>query len=50
MRQTELSSGVDLRDDKGRRVCKSTYAARKGIGQVTDLFTMFSNTYTVVII
>ena len=45
MRQTELSSGVDLRDDKGRRVCKSTYAARKGIGQVTDLFKMFSNTY-----
>ena len=34
MRQTELASGVDLRDEKGRRVCKSKYAARKGIGQV----------------
>ena len=35
MRQTELASGVDLRDEKGRRVCKSKHAARKGIGQVT---------------
>ena len=36
MRQTELASGVDLRDEKGRRVCKSKHAARKGIGQVTE--------------
>ena len=34
MRQTELSSGVDLRDENGNKVCKSKYAAAKGIGQV----------------
>ena len=34
MRQTELASGVDLRDEMGNRVCKSKHAARKGIGQV----------------
>lgn len=34
MRQTELTSGVDLRDEKGEKVGKSKYAAAKGISQV----------------
>ncbi len=34
MRQTELLEGVDLRDDNGEKVCKSKYAAVKGISQV----------------
>ncbi len=34
MRQTELSGGIELRDENGNRVCKSKKAAVKGIAQV----------------
>lgn len=34
MRNRELSSGVDLKDEDGNKVCRSRSAAAKGIGQV----------------
>ncbi len=37
MRNPELNSGVDLRDEDGNRVCRSRVAAAKGIGQARKL-------------
>ena len=37
MRQNELSGGIELRDEKGERACKSKSSAVKGIAQV-ELF------------
>ncbi|KAF2893306.1 hypothetical protein ILUMI_12862 [Ignelater luminosus] len=34
MRQTEILYGIDVEDEKGRKVCQSKYAAVKGITQV----------------
>lgn len=34
MRQNELTSGIDLRDENGNVICKSKYAAGTGISQV----------------
>ena len=34
MRQNELSGGIELRDEKGERACKSKSSAVKGIAQV----------------
>ena len=36
MRQNELSGGIELKDEKGERACKSKSSAVKGIAQVND--------------
>lgn len=43
MRQTEITEGVDLRDKDGNKVCKSTYAAKKGITQVNKMWPCLEN-------
>ena len=43
MRQNELSGGIELRDEKGERACKSKSSAVKGIAQVMSLINIKVN-------
>lgn len=35
MRQSEILYGIDVEDEKGKKVCQSRFASAKGILQVT---------------
>jgi hypothetical protein len=45
MRQSELSDGVDLRDENGEKACKSKHAAQNGITQARKAELRISRDY-----